>query len=95
VRCSNCGNDADVLLIDCTLPFGEERDRTRYCYACRPEAKHPYAGCLPRVIVASRLSDQEKQKALAARRYAPDHRAAYPIAERIIDSAGPTVEGIH
>jgi len=39
--------------------------------------------------MASSLSDEEKRKALAARRYAPDYRAAYSIAERILDLAGP------
>jgi hypothetical protein len=58
------------------------------------DAHHPYAGCLPRVIVASSLSDEEKRKALAARRYAPDHRVKYPISERIIDLASPIVGGI-
>jgi hypothetical protein len=52
-----------------------------------------YADCLPRVIVASSLPDEEKRKALAARRYAPDYRADYSIAERIIDLAGPIVGG--
>ena len=66
-----------------------EREAKRFCYACRPEAQHTYAGCLPRTIVASSLSDEEKRKALAARRYAPDYRAVYSIAERIIDLAGP------
>jgi hypothetical protein len=89
-RCPNCGNEqAEVLLIDCTLPFGEVRDRTRYCYQCKQEARHEYAGCLPRVIMASSLSPDEKQKALTARRFTPDRRAEYPIAARIIDLAGP------
>jgi len=39
--------------------------------------------------MASSLSDEEKRKALAARRYAPDYRAVYSISERIIDLAGP------
>ena len=47
----------------------------------------------PRVIIASSLSDEEKRKALAARRYAPDYRAVYSIAERIIDLASPIVGG--
>ena len=89
-RCPSCGNErAEVLLIDCSLPFGAARDRLRYCFSCRPEAQHPYAGCFPRVIMASSLSDEEKRKALAARRYAPDYRGAYSIAERILDLAGP------
>lgn len=87
MRCPSCNSETEVLLVDCRLPFGEERDRLRYCYACRPEAQHAYAGCLPRVIVASSLPEAEKQKALAARRYAPDYRAAYSIAERVIDLA--------
>jgi hypothetical protein len=87
--CPNCGNEKhDFLLIDTTLR-GPEREAKRFCYKCRPEAQHPYANCLPRIIVASKLPDEEKQKALAARRYAPDYREVYPIAERIIDLAGP------
>jgi hypothetical protein len=85
-RCPNCGNEqTKVLLIDCSLPFGEARDRLRYCFSCRPEAQHPYAGCFPRVIMASSLSDEEKRKALAARRYVVDRSQSYPLAERIID----------
>jgi hypothetical protein len=59
-RCLSCGDGrAEVLLIDTTLR-GTERDAKRYCYACRPEAQHSYAGCLPRVIVSSSLPDEEK-----------------------------------
>ena len=69
-HCPNCGNEqTKVLLIDCSLPFGETRDRLRYCFSCRPEAHHPYAGCFPRVIMASGLCEKEKRAALAARRY--------------------------
>ena len=88
--CSNCGSDKhDFLLIDTTLR-GHKRETKRFCYQCRPEARHEYAGCLPRVIVASSLPDEEKRKALAARRYAPDYRAVYSIARRIIDLAPRT-----
>jgi hypothetical protein len=90
--CRNCGAETDVQLIDTTL-IGEARRRLRFCGSCRPEAQHPYAGCLPRVIAASSLSNEEKQKALAARRYTPDYRAVYSIAERVIDLAGPVVGG--
>jgi hypothetical protein len=92
--CTNCGAETDVLLIDTTL-IGEARRRLRFCRSCRPEAQHPYASCLPRVIVASSLSDEEKRKALSARRYAADYRAIYSIAERVIDLAGPVVGGIN
>ena len=88
-RCPSCGNErAKELLIDTTLR-GPEREAKRFCYSCRPEAQHPYAGCLPRVIMASSLSDEEKRKALAARRYAPDYRAVYSVSERITDLVGP------
>jgi len=45
--------------------------------------------------MASSLSDEEKRKALAARRYAPDYRAVYSIAERVIDLAGLVVGRIN
>jgi hypothetical protein len=41
MRCPNCGSEADDLLIDCSLPFGEVRDRTRFCVNCRPEVSNP------------------------------------------------------
>ena len=85
MRCPNCRNETEVLLIDCSLPFGK-RDGLRYCYSCRPQ--HPYAGCLPRVIVVSSLSEKEKRKALAARRYVVDRLQSYPMAERLADLAG-------
>lgn len=51
--CDSCGNGrAEVLLIDTTLR-GPEREAKRFCYACRPEAHHPYAGCFPRIIMPS------------------------------------------
>lgn len=91
MRCPSCNTEASVLLIDCQLPFGKLRDETRYCYGCRPVARHEFANCLPRVIMASsNLSAEEKKAALAARRYAPDHRGTYPIEERLFDlTAGP------
>lgn len=46
MRCPNCAGETEVLLIDCRLP-GEERERVRYCYKCRPQARHAYADCLP------------------------------------------------
>jgi hypothetical protein len=45
--------------------------------------------------MASSLPDEEKRKALAARRYTPDYRAVYSIAERVIDLAGPVLGGIN
>ena len=91
MRCPNCQcEEHDVLLIDCSLPLEEVRERLRFCYDCRPEAHHPYACCFPRIIMASNLPDEEKQKALAARRYVPDYRAAYSVAERIFDLTAGT-----
>jgi hypothetical protein len=92
--CTNCGAEADVLLIDTTL-IGEARRRLRFCGSCRPEAQHPYAGCLPQVIMASSQPDEEKRKALAARRYVVDRSQSYALVERIIDLAGPIVGGIN
>ena len=81
MRCPNCQSEKhDVLLIDCSLPFSEARDRLRYCYACRLEAQHAYAGCLSRVIMASGLCEKEKRAALAARRYVVDRSQSYPLA---------------
>ena len=87
--CPNCNNpDAEVLLIDCSL-CGEERKRRRFCYACRPEARHPYANCLPQIISKANIPEAEKRAALLARRFAPDLSATYSIEERLIDLAGP------
>jgi len=49
LTCPSCGNpEAEVLLIDMTLPFGSvERDSIRCCVACLPEAAHPLAHLLP------------------------------------------------
>jgi hypothetical protein len=91
VVCPNCNNpNAGVLLIDCRLR-DEERERRRFCYACRPEAWHPYANCLPQIIASLNISESEKQAAFAARRFAPDRRTTYSIEERLIDLAGPIV----
>ena len=89
MNCPNCNNpNADVLLIDCSL-CGEERKRQRFCYACRPEARHPYANCLPQIIRKANIPESEKQAAFRARRFAPDHTATYSIEERLIDLARP------
>jgi hypothetical protein len=91
VVCPNCNNpDGEVLLIDCTLS-GEERKRQRFCYACRPEARHPYANCLPQIIAILDIPESEKQAAFRARRFAPDRSATYSIEERLIDLAGSIV----
>jgi hypothetical protein len=50
-----------------------EREAKRFCNSRRPEAVHPIAGCLPQVIMVSALCEEDKQAALAARRYTPDH----------------------
>ena len=87
--CPNCNNpDAEVLLIDCSLR-GEERERRRFCYECRPEARHPYANSLPQIIRKADIPEPEKQAAFRARRFAPDRSATYSIEERLIDLAGP------
>jgi hypothetical protein len=68
----NCGNEqAEVPLIDCSLPFGEARDRIRYCYACRPVARSRYAGMHHMAI--ARLPIEERDEAWAARRYYSEH----------------------
>ncbi|HEY6128226.1 MAG TPA: hypothetical protein VIW23_08605 [Candidatus Acidoferrum sp.] len=87
-RCPNCGNDrAEVLLIDTTLR-GTERDAKRYCYACRPEARHELASHAPRVLARMNLTEEVRRAALAARRYVVDRSQTYPLAARIIDLAG-------
>ncbi len=52
MTCPNCGcEDHEFLLIDCRLPLGSvERETIRYCFSCRPSARHPYANCLPQII---------------------------------------------
>lgn len=83
--CPNCGSTQhEFLLIDCTLS-GEARERIRYCFDCKKEARHPYANCLPQVIRNLDIPEAEKQAAFRARRYAVDRRASYPIAERLFD----------
>jgi hypothetical protein len=91
MRCLNCGcEDHEFLLIDCALPLGSvERETIRYCYSCRPDAQHPYANCLPRIIRNANIPESEKQAAFRARRFAPDHTATYSVEERLIDLAGP------
>ena len=86
MTCPNCNADADALYIDCRLPLGSrERETVRYCASCRPEAVHELSGCLPRVLRAMRLPADVLEAAYAARRYAVDRRASYPIAERLFD----------
>jgi hypothetical protein len=43
--------------MDTTLR-GMERETKRFCYSRRPEAVHPFAGCLPQVIVVSALCEE-------------------------------------
>ena len=74
--------------------FGDVRDRTRYCYACRPIAKSRYVGMHPRSI--AKLPPEERDEAWAARRYVPDRRGMCAIEERIFDlTAGPVVGEIN
>jgi hypothetical protein len=69
IELCKCGSgDKESLLIDATLR-GMEREAKRFCYSRRPEAVHPFAGCLPQVIVVSAVCKEDKQPALAARRY--------------------------
>jgi hypothetical protein len=87
MRCPNCDTENDVLFIDCSLR-GKERERQRFCYSCRPEARHPYANCLPQVIMNADIPEEDKLAAFRARRFAPDRTTAYTIEERLIDLAG-------
>ena len=89
MRCPNCQSEEhDVLLIDCSLPFGEERDRLRYCYSCRLEARHELAGYAPWMLARMNLAEEVLRAALAARRYVVDRSQSYPLAERLADLAG-------
>ena len=86
MNCPTCNADVDALYIDCRLPLGShERETIRYCVSCRPEAAHELAGCLPRVLRAMRLPADVLEAAYAARRYAVDRRASYPMEERLLD----------
>src|SRR6266478_4338603 len=87
MTCPNCGcEDHEFLLIDCRLPLGSvERETIRYCFSCRPSARHPYANCLPQIIRNADILEAEKKTALAARRYVVDRRASYSIVERLFD----------
>ena len=82
--CPNCKSEASVLLIDCALPFGPERDRIRYCAACRPEANGPCHH--PRAIHF--LPENEQAAAWARRRYAKDRLGTYKLEERLSDLLG-------
>ena len=89
MRCPNCQNEEhDVLLIDCSLTFGEARDRLRYCHSCKPEARHELAGYAPRMLTRMNLTEEARRAALAARRYVVDRSRSYPLAQRLADLAG-------
>jgi hypothetical protein len=75
------------------LPFGEARDRLRYCHSCKPEALHDLAGYAPRMLARMNLPEDVQRAARAALRYVVDRSQSYPLAERIIDLAGPIVRG--
>jgi len=92
LKCPNCGGDAEMLLIDCSLPH-ESRDR-RFCRSCKPEAAHELAGHAPRVLVRLNLPKEVLEAALAARRYVVDRSQSYLMAERLIDLAGRVAEGV-
>jgi hypothetical protein len=86
-RCPSCGNErAEVLLIDTTLS-GAAREQ-RFCYSCKPEARHELAGYAPRMLARMNLPVEVRRAALAARRYVVDRTQSYPLADRIIDLAG-------
>ena len=87
--CPNCKSEASVLLIDCALPLGEERDRVRYCRACKPESIHEHANTLPQILARLGLPGKELKAASAARRYVADRQSTYSLAERLIDLSGP------
>lgn len=93
--CPNCNNlDAQLLLIDTQAPLDSPERQRRFCYSCVPEARHPYANCLPQIIRNADIPEVEKQAAFRARRFAPDRTATYSIAERLADLAGPILKGI-
>jgi phytoene/squalene synthetase len=92
LKCPNCGGEAEVLLIDCSLPY-ESRNR-RFCYSCKPEAAHELAGHAPRVLVRMNLPEEVLRAALAARRYVVDRSSSYPLVERLVDLAGRVAEGV-
>jgi hypothetical protein len=73
--CPNCNNpEAEVLLIDTHLPLGSKaRRKTRYCYSCRPEARHYLSHLLPQWLYKMDLSRRILLAALEARCYAPDY----------------------
>jgi hypothetical protein len=90
MNCPNCSADADVLFIDCRLPLGShERETTRYCAACRPEAVHELSGYAPRMLAKMNLPKHVLDAALEARRYVIDRRASYPMEERLFDLGLP------
>lgn len=92
--CPNCGSEASVLLIDCSLPYGELRDKIRLCYTCCPIARSRFAGM--HHLAIAKLSLEERNEAFAARRYVPDRRGTYPLEERVFDLvAGSVVVGIN
>ncbi len=90
--CTNCGGETDVLLIDAMLT-GAAREQKRWCFQCKPEARHEFAGYAPRMLARMDLPEEVRRAALAARRYVVDRSQSYPLAERLIDLAGPIIGG--
>jgi hypothetical protein len=94
MKCPTCKAETETLLIDCSLPLGsQERESRRWCYICRPEARHRLAGYPPRMLAKMGLPEDVLQAALKARRWVADRSASYPLSERIFDLNARATKG--